>query len=84
MLVSIFTNVKNANKFLNQNKATAVYIAVMEELFVHQFSKTIKVAEGLNTKKPNTLHTGLTKVTAQWFVMTVVRKLVCISNQHLW
>ena len=57
MLVSIFTNVKNANKFLNQNKATAVYIAVMEVLFVHQFSKIKNVAEGLNTKKPN--HTSL-------------------------
>jgi len=30
MLVNIFMNVKIANKFFNQYKATAVYIAVME------------------------------------------------------
>lgn len=61
MLVSIFTNVKNANKFLNQNKATAVYIAVMEVLFVHQFSKIKNVAEGLYTKKPKHTSHGFGK-----------------------
>jgi hypothetical protein len=45
--------VKNANKFLNQNKATAVYIAVTEVLLVRQFSKTKNVADGLKTKKPS-------------------------------
>ncbi len=53
MLANIFMNVKNANKFLNQNKATAVYIAVMEALLVHQFSKIKNVANGQKTTKPS-------------------------------
>ena len=52
-LANIFTNVKNANKFLNQNKATAVYIAVMEVFLVRQFSKTKNIANGQKTKKPS-------------------------------
>jgi len=52
MLANIFTNVKNANKFLNQNKATAVYFAVTEVLLVRQFSKKKIVADALKTNKP--------------------------------
>lgn len=44
-LVNIFTNVKNANKYLNQNKATAVCIVVTEMLLVHQSNKTKNVAK---------------------------------------
>ncbi len=51
MLANIFTNVKIANKFLNQNKATVVCIAVTEALPVHQFNKTKNVANGQKTKK---------------------------------
>jgi hypothetical protein len=46
MLANIFTNVKIVNKFLNQNKATVVSIAVTEVLLVHQSSKTKNVANG--------------------------------------
>ena len=35
MLANISTNVKNANKFLNQNKATVVFIVVTEVSLVH-------------------------------------------------
>jgi hypothetical protein len=45
--------VKNANKFLNQNKATAVYFAVTEVLLVRQFSKTKIVVDALKTNKPS-------------------------------
>jgi hypothetical protein len=53
MLANIFTNVKNANKFLNQNKATAVFIAVMVVWLVHQFNRTKNVADRRKTKKPS-------------------------------
>jgi len=43
MLANIFTNVKIANKFLNQNMATVVFIVAMEMLPVHQFNKTKNV-----------------------------------------
>ena len=46
MLANISTNVKNANKFLNQNKATVVFIVVTEVFLVHPFSKTKNVANG--------------------------------------
>jgi hypothetical protein len=52
-LANIFTNVKIVSKFLSQNKATAVYIAVMEVLLAHQFSETKNVANGQKTKKPS-------------------------------
>jgi hypothetical protein len=64
--------VKNANNFLSQNKATAVYIAVTEVLLVRQFSKKKIVADRLNTKKPSHTNSGLAKVMVQWFVMTVI------------
>ena len=51
MLANISTNVKNANKFLNQNKATVVFIVVTEVFLVHLFSKTKNVANGQKTKK---------------------------------
>jgi hypothetical protein len=53
MLANISTNVKNANKFLNQNKATVVFIVVTEVLLVHQFSRTKNVADERKTKKPS-------------------------------
>ena len=43
MLANIFTNVKIANKFLNQNMATVVFIVATEVLPVHQFNKTKNV-----------------------------------------
>jgi hypothetical protein len=46
--------VRIVNKFLNQNKATAVYIAVTEQLLVRQFNKTTNVA---NEKNANGLET---------------------------
>ncbi|SDM46807.1 hypothetical protein SAMN04488084_10747 [Pedobacter antarcticus] len=51
MLANISTNVKSANKFLNQNKETVVFIAVTEMFLVHPFSKTKNVANGQKTKK---------------------------------
>ena len=43
-------NVKNANKFSNQNKATVVFIVVMGVLHVHQFKRIKNVAEKMRTK----------------------------------
>ena len=51
MLANISTNVKNANKFLNQNKETVVFIVVTEVFLVHLFSKTKNVANGQKTKE---------------------------------
>ena len=50
MLANISTNVKSANKFLNQNKETVVFIAVTEMFLVHPFSKTKNVAKKANAK----------------------------------
>ena len=42
-----------ADRPLNQNKATAVFIVVTEVLLVHQFSRTKNVADRQKTKKPS-------------------------------
>ncbi len=51
MLANIFTNVKSANKLLNQSKATVVFIAVTEMFLVHPSNKTKNVANGQKTKE---------------------------------
>ena len=51
-LVNIFTNVNNENKFLNQKKATVLFIEVTEELLELQFSRTTNVDNSQKTKKP--------------------------------
>ena len=51
MLANISTNVKSANKFLNQNKETVVFIVVTEVFLVHQFSRTKNVADGQKTEE---------------------------------
>jgi hypothetical protein len=47
--------VKNANKFLNQNKATVVFIVATEVLLVHQFSRTKNVADRTENKEAQPL-----------------------------
>ena len=46
-----FYECENANKFLNQNKETVVFIVVTEVFLVHQFSRTKNVADGQKTEE---------------------------------